>query len=103
MIDKPQLITGTRQELILLLEKVMSHFTDNSDMMWTSYETAAQVRSELCIMLGQLHMGDVAMLDVLNVHFAPTGTFQEHSIQNDWSAQYMLLAEKFDALYAAMK
>jgi len=39
----------------------------------------------------------------LNMLFAPTGTFQEHSISNGWSNEYLALAEKFDKIYDALK
>lgn len=37
--------------------------------------------------------------DALELHllFAPTGPLQETSIQNDWSEEYLVPAEQFDA------
>ena len=29
--------------------------------------------------------------------------FQEHSLQNDWTNEYMKLSEKFDSIYIKMK
>jgi len=91
------------QELIQILKKVKERFTDDSDLLWTSYETAKELRDELDVYMEQLSKGDKSCLENLNMHFLPTSTFQEHSLQNDWTNEYMKLSEKFDSIYIKMK
>ena len=91
------------QELIDILSCVKAKFSDNSDMDWTTYEKAKEVRDELDDCIEKLSQDDKNCLDNLNIHFLPTSTFQEHSIQNDWTKEYMLLSEKFDRIYNTMK
>ena len=91
------------QELIDILSKIKVRFTDNSDLLWTSYENAKEVRDELDACMEQLNKGDKSCLENLNMHFLPTSTFQEHSLQNEWAEEYMKLSEKFDSIYAKMK
>lgn len=89
--------------LIDILKQVKERFADSSDMLWTSYETAKEVRDELDVYIEQLTTGDNNCLDNLSIHFLPTSTFQEHSLQNGWSNEYMKLSEKFDSIYAKIK
>jgi hypothetical protein len=91
------------QELIDILRKVKDKFTDESDLLWTSYETAKELRNELDIYIDQLSKGDKSCLTKLNIHFLPTCTFQEHSLMNNWTEEYMKLSEKFDCIYASAK
>ena len=91
------------QNLIDILNNVKEKFTDNSDMIWTSYETAKEVRNELDSCIEQLDNGDKSCLETLNMHFLPTSTFQEHSMQNGWTNEYIKLSEIFDSIYAKIK
>ena len=91
------------RELIEILNKVKERFTDDSDLLWTSYETAKELRDELDVYMEQLSKGDKSCLENLNMHFLPTSTFQEHSLKNDWTNEYMKLSEKFDSIYIQMK
>ncbi len=90
-------------ELIDILIKIKERFTDNSDMLWTSYESAKEVRDELDDFLEQLKKDDISCLEDLNLHFLPTSTFQEHSLQNNWTKEYMKLSDQFDRIYSKMK
>lgn len=91
------------QELIDILSFVKAKFTDNSNMDWTSYETAKEVRDELEDCIEKLIQDDKSCLNNLKIHFLPTSTFQEHSMQNGWATDYMRLSENFDRIYANMK
>ena len=91
------------QELIDILNKVKEKITDDSDLVWTSYETAIELRDELDSCIEQLGKGDRSCLETLNMHFLPTSTFQEHSLQNNWPNEYMKLSKNFDRIYAKMK
>ena len=91
------------KKLIEILYKVKERFTDESDLLWTSYETAKELRDELDVCIEQLGKGDISCLENLNMHFLVTSTFQEHSLQNGWSKEYLELAKRFDIIYARIK
>lgn len=91
------------QNLFDILKKVKEKFTDNSDMVWTGCETAKEVRDELDGYIEQLSKGDKSCMKKLNMHFAPTSTFQEHSLQNGWAEEYIELSKEFDRIYERIK
>ena len=91
------------QDLIDIVKRIKEKFTDDSDLLWTSYSSAKELRDELDIYIDQLSKGDKSCLESLNMHFLPTSTFQEHSLQNDWTKEYMKLSTKFDSIYAKTK
>lgn len=85
-------------EIINILLAVKEKITDDSDLMWTHYETALELRKEIEDCILQLKENDKNILSNIKIYFAPTGTFQEHSIQNGWSKEYLQLASKFDSI-----
>lgn len=91
------------EELVNILETIKEKLTDGSDMLWTSYETAGELRHELEKYITELKEGKKDCLYHLNIHFLPTSTFQEHSLMNYWTEAYIQLADKFDRIYAATK
>jgi hypothetical protein len=88
------------QELVEIINTVKEKFTDDSDLLWTSYDNAKEVRDELDGHIEQLNQGDKSCLEKLDIHFSPTSTFQEHSIQNGWTKEYMELANRFDIIHS---
>src|SRR6266487_3254055 len=88
------------KDLIDIIEKVKRRITDNSDMVWTSYDNAKELRNELETYIEELQTGDLSCLEKLKTLFLPTATLQEHSISNGWTDEYMRLSENFDRLYA---
>ncbi len=85
--------------LIEIVKQIKDKFTDDSDMLWTSYDSAKEVRDELEGFIVQLADGNTSCLESLSFHFAPTSTFQEHSTQNNWANEYLDLAKRFDEIY----
>jgi hypothetical protein len=90
-------------ELILLLEKVKEKITDDSDVIPTGYNSAKDLRNRIKDHIRKLKSDDLTSISELKIHFAPTGTFQEHSISNGWSDEYLALAQRFDKIYDALK
>jgi len=90
-------------ELILLLEKIKHKISDDSGVIATRYNSARNLRNKIEDHISKLKSDDLTSIFALNMLFAPTGTFQEHSISNGWSNEYLALAEKFDKIYDALK
>ena len=52
------------KDLVDILYIVKAKFTDNSDMLWTSYETAKEVRDELTGYINQINKSDKSCLKI---------------------------------------
>ncbi len=61
------------------------------------------MRKEIDKYILDFENGSLKFLDEVNVHFAPTAAYQEHSMANNWSADFHRLAEKFDKIYNSLK
>jgi hypothetical protein len=91
------------QELIDIIYKVKSKISDDSDMVWTLYDNAKQLRDELEAYIQELQNGNMSSVEKIRLLFLPTATLQEHSISNSWADEYLKLSEKFDNLYSMLK
>lgn len=91
------------QELIGILEEIRSYATDDSEMIFTFFETPLELRQEITECIIGIKAKDKKVLDLLNMHFIVAGNFQEHSMQNGWSKRYLKLAERFDSIYEKLK
>jgi len=95
-----ELIDGLVNELISILAAVKERITDDSDLIWTSYENPVELRKEIDRCIYHLQQNHEEILEEIKLHFAPTGMFQEHSIENGWTESYNALALRFDKLIA---
>ena len=91
------------KELIDILLKVKDKITDESDLMNTGFNSAAELRSEIDKCISGLKENNQDAINQTNEYFQPTAAFQEHSLQNDWSDEYLRMAEKFDKIYERLK
>lgn len=90
-------------DLIDIISKIKEKITDNSDMVWTHYKNAEQLRIELDRYIDDLKKGDLQSMEKLNYLFLPTASLQEHSISNGWAEEYLKLANEFDRIYKLIK
>lgn len=90
-------------DLVKIIGQIKNKISDTSDVIWTKYETAKEFRDDLDGYITRLKVNDKSCLEELKVLFAPTGSFQEHSISNGWSDEYLMLAEEFDKIYYQLK
>lgn len=82
--------------IINILEEVMQKITEDSDIVWTRFNTPKEMPQEIAYYLELLKKGDMGCLNNISLLFAPTGAFQEHSISNGWSEAYVRMAAFFD-------
>ena len=87
------------REIIYLLTEIKAKITDDSDVVWTRFNTVDELREHNDNHILRLNEGDKKVINDINVDFGPTSTFQELSIQNGWSEDYIILASKFERLY----
>ena len=89
--------------LIEILKTAKANITDSSDFLWTSYNNAEELNAEINSIIVRLEQKDIKALSNVYILFAPTSTFQEHSMMNNWLDEYMRLAEQFDDIYERNK
>lgn len=90
-------------EAVDILLTIKKKITDTSELIWTSYETAEELRDDIERIVKQLKEGNNTVIGEAYSHFLPTSTFQEHAMQNGWTEEYMKLAERFDKIYEELK
>ena len=99
----PDLLKTDIEIAIEILKSVKENITEDSDFLWTSYENAEELNSEINSLITRLEQQDLKAISDAYVYFLPTSTFQEHSLMNSWVDNYMKLAEKFDKIYGRNK
>ena len=91
------------EQLLDILGQVQARITDDSDVVWTRFDTPAAMRAELASYSEQLEKGHFSRLGGLDLLFAPTGSLQEHSISNGWGDEFIRLSTLFDSAYALLR
>jgi len=93
-MTRPQAVQATIDILLTIRDKI----TDDTDVIWTYFETPAECRAVIEQCLTDLVEGDNKAINELDILFMPTGTVQEHSMANGWRKEYLKLANQFDRL-----
>ncbi len=91
------------QVIIEIIKNVNSRITDQTDLTWTNYSRAYELKSELQKDIKDLENGDLTKLEKFNLYFLPTGLFQEIAIPNGWGKDFVLMANDFDLIYEKIK
>ncbi|MFB9077773.1 hypothetical protein ACFFLS_00330 [Flavobacterium procerum] len=94
---------GDWNAVIKILEAVKSKITVETDLLWTSYNSVEELTTEINEIENLLREKNNKALELLGYLFAPTGTLQEISMQNEWIQEYMNLSSEFDTLYKILK
>lgn len=91
------------EAVIKVLEIIKSKITAETDLLWTNYNSVEELIVELNEIHNLLRDKNRKGLESLRYLFAPTGTLQEISMQNDWIQEYLNLSLEFDTLYEHLK
>lgn len=86
-------------EIIKLVEIIKSKITSDTDLMWTHYSSIEELITEIDLNSKLLGVSNKQGLEFFRMSLLPTGTFQEISMQNGWSQEYLKLASQFDIIY----
>jgi hypothetical protein len=97
------LIKSDIKNTIEILKSIKEHITESSEFLWTAYENAEELNTELDSIILRLELNESKAISDVYKHFLPTSTFHEHSLMNNWLEKYMKLAEKFDDIYELNK
>ncbi|HEY1196898.1 hypothetical protein [Flavobacterium sp.] len=90
-------------EVFKILNIIKSKISQETDLLWTNYNSAEELIAEINIIDNLVREKNRKGLEALEYLFAPTGTLQEISMQNDWIQEYLNLSSKFDTLYENLK
>lgn len=96
-------MTKETTRLIDMLKQIKSRTGKDADTSWSSYDDPQEIRDELDEYISQLTAENEEVMNTLNLLFAPTSTFQELSIANNWSDEYLAMAEEFDKIFEKRK
>lgn len=91
------------KEIIKLAEIIKSRITLDTNLMWTYCTSIEELITEIDFNIKFLEINDEQGLEFFQLSFLPTGTFQEISIQNGWSEEYLKLASQFENIYKNLK
>lgn len=90
-------------QLIKLINRVKVNMLDNTDMTYSYYETSSELIQILDKCISEIEQGNLKVIDDLAIELAPTSSLQEHSISNEWSNEYLIIAEEFDSILRLAK
>ncbi|WP_432994266.1 hypothetical protein [Dactylosporangium sp. CA-233914] len=71
----------------------------DNDYAWSSFRDTDAALAELDELAAAVRAGTVPA--ALNILFAPTGPIQEVAISSGWGAEFLVLADRFDAVRRA--
>lgn len=97
-MQNKKLYADLTKELIEILVAVRAKIDNGSDCDWSYFQSPQEAHNEIDKYISELQNGDLGSLSVISMHFAPTAGYQELSIQNNWSDEYLQLADKFDLI-----
>lgn len=87
------------QEIVKILEEIKSYVNDETDTTWAGFKDANDFLIELNKDIELLKLCDYETLEKVNLKLLATSTYQELSLSDGWSDEYLILAYKFDDLY----
>lgn len=92
-----------RKLIIDIVKIIRQKITVETDIVWTSYNNVNELQKDVDKNLISFENGDLQALEKFKYLFGPTATFQELSLSNGWSEEYLILAERFDEAYEKIK
>jgi len=91
------------QKVREILETIRDYTDKDTDTVWAGYDNADEFLTDLNADIEKVKFCDFATLDKLEMEFAPTSTYQELSLSNGWSENFLELAKRFDKLNEKLK
>lgn len=86
------------KETILILNKILKFHDTRSDFIYSGLEDYEALDAIISKYKNSLSINNFETIVKLRSEFAPTGLFQELSIQNKWTEAYKELSDKFDII-----
>jgi len=86
-----------------ILQEIKNKINLDTDTIWAGFDSVNIFLKELNQDIENIMLCNFSTLDKVNIEFAVTSTYQELSMSNGWSDDYLKLAEKFDKTYKEIK
>ena len=83
-------------KLIEIIEIIKGKITPETDIIWTRYNSIDELNTDLSNLVQGIRTNDASTFSKLEFLFAPTGSFQELSIDNGWGEEFIQLSTIFD-------
>ncbi len=90
------------QQVAHILKQIWSFISPDTDTVWAGFDDANEFLKELDQDIARIESCCYETLEKVHVEFMATGTYQELSISNGWSDNYIQLANTFDKLYTKL-
>lgn len=87
------------QKIGQLLRKIKAKIQDDTDVLWTHYNDTKTFIEDLESDIKSIENCDRKTLEKIKINFLPTSTYQEISLSNNWSEEFLRIASEFDNLY----
>lgn len=84
-------------DIVEFIERLESKFNESDDFIQSEI-VLSNLRSDFHSIKLDVAFQNYNSFKSLFILFAPTGQFQEHSIANGWSDEYLILASEFDMI-----
>lgn len=92
-----------KHKMRAIIYELKAKLTPDTDLAWTRYRNVNEVTEMLDQFDERIQKHDTAALDELALLFAPTAPFQEISISNGWSEEFLNIAKLFDRTFIDLK
>ena len=92
------------KEIIDLIKRIKDHVSiENCDVTQSFFNSKEEIIDEIDDHIERLSNSDLSKINDLILLFLPTSDFQEISISNGWSEEYLQISAKFDELITLIK
>ena len=91
------------QEFIKITRDTLARLSPDSNLFLTRFRTIDELKAVINKDLEDLEQGDLNKLINVYIHFAPTGTFSEIWIDDQWEKEELDVCGRIDELYARLK
>ena len=88
------------RKISILLIKVRDKINLKTETIWAGFDNPEILKEELNKDIEKIEFCDYETLNKINVEFLPTSTYQELSMSNGWSEEYIRISSEFDYLYS---
>ena len=91
------------QAIANILTIIKGKINDATITDYTGYDNPGEAKDQIAKDIENIQYCNFETLEKVNVDFIPTCTYQELSIPNGWSDEYLRLASQFDKAYKLIK
>jgi hypothetical protein len=82
-----------------ILKKIRDKINPKTDTVWAGFDNPKILKEELNQDIEKIEQCDYETLEKVNIQFMPTSTYQELSLSNGWSEEYIKISNEFDDVY----